>query len=193
MQFAKSPPGVIRSVTQRWLFNSWKRLRNQQPLPLWRDLPVDDLKPMIDRLMFCDVVAGQGKARLLIRFCGKRIAQSYGDGDCRDKFLDQALPAAWRDTALATYAKVVEARTPLYNVVDTGDTAGRLVHLERLLLPFSHNGGGAVDHVLASVESVSLEGTFEQAKLGSSPFVSNNCSSVSLIEDSERAPARASR
>jgi hypothetical protein len=181
MQFAKSPPGVIRSVTQRWLFNSWKRLRHQQPLPLWRDLPVDDLKPLIDRLMFCDVVPGPDSPRLLIRFCGKRIAQSYG-GDCQEKFLDEALPSAWRDTALTTYAKVIEARTPLYNVVDTGDTAGRLVHLERLLLPFSRHGE-TVNHVLASIESVSVEGRFEQNQLGSSPFVSNNCSAVSLIEE----------
>jgi hypothetical protein len=46
---------------------------------------------------------------------------------------------------------------------------GRIVHFERLLLPFSR-GGVAVDRILASLETVSPEGAFDNRDiLKSSP------------------------
>ena len=43
------------------------------------------------------------------------------------------------------------------------DPAGRIVHHERLLLPFSH-GGAEVDRILASIEAASPEGPFRDAR-----------------------------
>jgi hypothetical protein len=44
------------------------------------------------------------------------------------------------------------------------DRAGRIVHFERLLLPFGQDGT-AVDRVLASIEAVSPEGAFDSRDL----------------------------
>jgi hypothetical protein len=55
------------------------------------------------------------------------------------------------------------------------------VHLERLLLPFSRDGVTA-DRILASIETLSLEGKFEQENLGRSPYAARNCALVATIE-----------
>jgi hypothetical protein len=179
MDFTRSRPDVVRSVTQRWLVNNWLRLRGNRSCPAWDDLDTDELKPQADTVMFCDVVANGGLPRFLIRYHGERIAQSYG-GDCVGKFLDEVLPPAWRDGAMATYREAVRGQHPVYNVVDTRDPDGRLVHMERLLLPFSQNGD-APDRVLASIETVSLDGKFDQHGLAKSPYLSNSCAFVAVI------------
>jgi hypothetical protein len=85
---------------------------------------------------------------------------------------------------MKTYCKTVETRLPVYNAVDTGDTQGRLVHMERLLLPFTSNGARA-DRLLASVETLSLDGRFEQHQLGHSPHASQSCALVAVIDPDE--------
>ena len=130
--------------------------------------------------MFCDLVPDGDGGRFLIRYIGQRIALSYG-GDFRGRYLDEALPTVWRENALATYRKAIEAKVPVYNAVDTRDHDGRTVHLERLLLPFSRDGATA-DRILASIETVSLEGKFEQENLGRSPHATSNCALVATIE-----------
>lgn len=180
MDFMKTGPEVVQSINQRWLLNQWKRLRNGNPLPLWREFPVEEVKRMLETLMFCDVVADGSGGRFLIRYLGRQIALSYG-GDFQGRFLDEALPAIWRDNALTTYRKAIEAKRPVYNAVDTRDRDGRMVHLERLLLPFSREGLVA-DRILASIETVSLDGKFEQKELGRSPHANSNCALVATIE-----------
>jgi hypothetical protein len=180
MQFQSARPDVVQAVNQRWLLKRWNELRNGAALPLWRDLPFEDLKRIEDTLMFCDVVADAGDQRFLIRDLGTRLAPAYG-GDFRGRYLDEALPEIWRENALKTYRKAVESKLPVYNAVDTHDRDGCLVHLERLLLPFSQDGANA-DRILASIETLSLEGKFEQDNLGRSPHAASNCTLVATIE-----------
>jgi hypothetical protein len=180
MQFAAARPDIVRSVSQRWLLKDWTRLRGLKPMPLWKDVPVEELTAQFDTLMFLDVVANGSGPRFLIRFLGHRIAQSYGADFC-GRFLDEAIPPAWRHNAMQTYCKAVEIRLPVYNVVDTGDTEGKVVHMERLLLPFTTNGARA-DRLLASIETLSLEGRFEQRQLGHSPHASQSCALVAVID-----------
>ena len=180
MHFMKAGADVVQSINQRWLLNRWKQQLNGNALPIWRQMPVDELKRMLTTLMFCDLVPDADGGRFLIRYLGERIALSYG-GDFQGRYLDEALPAIWRDNAITTYRKAVESRVPVYNAVDTRDRDGRMVHLERLLLPFSRDGI-AVDRVLASIETVSLEGKFEQTNLGRSPHATRNCALVATIE-----------
>ena len=180
MDFAKAAPDVVQSINQRWLLNYWKRVRGTRELPVWKHMPVDELGSMVDALMFCDLVPNREGGRFLIRYLGRRIAQSYG-GDFCGRYLDEALPPAWRENALTTYRKAIEAKRPVYNAVDTRDRDGRLVHLERLLLPFSRDGMVA-DRVLSSIETISIDGKFAQDNLGRSPHVSSDCALVATIE-----------
>jgi hypothetical protein len=57
---------------------------------------------------------------------------------------------------------------PVYTIADMRDQTGRIVHYERLLLPFGHDGI-AVDRILASLEVVSPEGAFENRDLMKAP------------------------
>jgi hypothetical protein len=180
MNFMETGPEVVQSINQRWLLKQWKHLRNGHAVPIWKHLPVEEIGRLQDTLMFCDLVPDADGGRFLIRYVGERIALSYG-GDFRGRFLDEALPAAWRENALTTYRKAIDGLRPVYNAVDTRDRDGRMVHLERLLLPFSREGTAA-NGVLASIETVSLEGKFEQENLGRSPHVSNTCALVATIE-----------
>ena len=180
MQFMNVGPDVVQSANQRWLLNHWQRVRNGNPLPSWQDFPVDDLNRQLETLMVCDLVPDADGGRFFIQSLGKRIALSYG-GDFQGRYLDEALPAIWRNNALITYRKAVEVRRPVYNAADTRDRDGRLVHLERLLLPFGDDGA-TVDRILSSIETLSLDGKFEQDNLGQSPLASNTCAFVATIE-----------
>jgi hypothetical protein len=168
MEFMNSRPDVVRSASQVWLLKTWNRLRGVRRLPLVQDLELDELAAVSETLSFNDVVAVNGSARFRVRFHGKRVGEAYGSADCHGKFLDEILPAAYLNAALSTYDQVIAARLPVYTVADMRDQAGRIVHYERLLLPFSQQGL-EVEGILASLETVSPEGDFEHRELMKSP------------------------
>jgi hypothetical protein len=43
MHFVESRPGVIRSISQRWLLNHWIRIRADKVLPAWQGLEAEEL------------------------------------------------------------------------------------------------------------------------------------------------------
>jgi hypothetical protein len=180
MQFITSRPDAVRSVCQRWLLKCWTHMRGRQAVPAWQQLPLEDLARQLDTLMFLDVIGNGAEPRFRIRFLGKRVALSYG-GDFTGRFLDEAIPPAWRENAMITYRKTVTAQRPVYNAVDTRDRNGTRVRLERLMLPFTANSG-AVDRVLASIETISFNGRFEQHELGKSPYAGSSCALVAVID-----------
>ena len=53
---------------------------------------------------------------------------------------------------------------PVYTIHDIADRHGRLVHYERLLLPFSRDGE-SVDRILASFEFFCPDGGFDTSDL----------------------------
>jgi hypothetical protein len=163
MQFQTARPDIIRAINQRWLFKYWNQSRGAKALPAWQDLDGREFAAMSANLSFTDVVKTADRPRFLIRYHGSRIGEAYGS-DCHGKHLDEILPATFRDAALATYWHVVAARQPVYSAADTHDKEGRLVHYERLLLPFGRNGAD-VDRILASLEMVSPDGAFEARNL----------------------------
>lgn len=177
MQFRTAGPDIVWSAGQRALLACWVRLRGPGAMPAWSDLPADDLSRHLECLMFLDAVLDDAGLRFRIRFLGSRIAASYG-ADFTGQLLDEAIPPAWRDNALRTYRETIARKRPIYNVVDTQDRDGSLVRIERLLLPFSGDGG---IRVLASIETFSMAGR-EQEELGRSPYASGSCALVAVIE-----------
>ena len=168
MEFMSSLPDVVRSITQRWLLTYWNRLRQDAELPMWQGLEAEELASGLDSLSFQDVVAADGELRFQIRFHGRRIAELYGRADCVGKFLDEILPPSYADAAQVTYREAVKTKLPVYTIADMRDRAGRIVHYERLLLPFTSDGA-TVNRILASLECVSPEGAFESRDLMQSP------------------------
>jgi hypothetical protein len=168
MEFIDSPPDVIRSDTQRWLLDYWNRVRAGARLPTWQCLVTDEVAARSGDMSFTDVVLENGRMRFRIRFHGERIAVLYGLGDCTGKFLDDCLPESYREAALGTYCQAAATGLPVYTVADMRDRNGRIVHYERLLLPFGRNGIEA-DGIAASLETVSPEGAFEGRDLMKAP------------------------
>jgi hypothetical protein len=159
MHFMNSHPDVVRSASQRRLLSYWDRRRGTIPLPMWEGFEAEELVAVAESVSFQDVIGDEGDARFLIRYHGKRIAEAYGSF-CQGKFLDEILPRQYREAALSTYYQVLATKLPVYTISDTQDRAGCIVHYERLLLPFSE-GGDAIDRILASLETTSLEGAFD--------------------------------
>jgi hypothetical protein len=57
------------------------------------------------------------------------------------------------------YRQCVARALPVYTVSHVDDACGRIVAYERLLLPFSESVG--VTHILASLKTISEDGSFE--------------------------------
>jgi hypothetical protein len=115
-----------------------------------------------------EVVDVDGAARFRIRFHGPHLSEALGPIEGEGKFIDDFLPPSYLGSAIATYREVVRTRGPVYTVSDMRDLTGRIIHHERLLLPFSTDGARA-DRILASIEAGSPEGPFELRDLMKSP------------------------
>jgi hypothetical protein len=60
---------------------------------------------------------------------------------------------------MPVYYECVKRALPIYTIANIDDLYGRIVAYERLLLPFSE--GGDVSHIIASLKTISEDGSFE--------------------------------
>jgi hypothetical protein len=169
MEFMQSGPDIVRSDHQRWLLDYWASQRSPGSLPIWRGLTASEFAVPFDNLAWMEVVDVDGKARFRMRFHGPRLSEALGPIEGEGKFIDDFLPTSYLGSAIATYREVVRTKGPVYTVSDMRDPTGRIVHHERLLLPFS-TGGAQADRILASIEAGSPEGPFELRDLMKSPI-----------------------
>jgi hypothetical protein len=193
VEFVISPPDIVRSSHQLWLLKSWMQLRRPGLLPAWDGFLGEEPAGIADNLLLADVVRGAGKARFMIRLGGARIAEYFGvscPSGGQGRFLDEVLPAAYREAALSTFHEAVAAREPVYTVADLRYGAGRIVHFERLLLPLSQTGT-AVDCVLASIEAVSPEGALETSGLVTARAAPPAFAFCTIIDTREPTPGAA--
>lgn len=164
MQFSVGRPDLIRAINQRWLINFWKASRTQQQVPSWQAVEAQDLSRVSANLCFMHVEPTEAAPRLRIFAHGPTIGRVYGSADCRGKYLDEVLPPSACHNALSPYYQAVQSGHPVYLVHDVIDRKDRIVHFERLLLPFATDGR-VVDRILASFELVSPDGAFESDQL----------------------------
>ena len=164
MLFPESRSDVVRAISQRWLLNFWTRHLGADRVPQWRTVEAENLSRMAANLSFLDVAGSGDSSRFLIRFHGAMIAKVYGSGDARGRYLDEVVKTANCPTGLKPYVRAVETGRPVYTIHDFADRQGRLVHSERLLLPFS-NDGASVDRLLAAFEFISPDGAFDDRDL----------------------------
>ncbi|MEJ2625631.1 MAG: hypothetical protein P8Z80_14135 [Pseudolabrys sp.] len=105
----------------------------------------------------------------------------------RGRYLDEVVPARFRNEMIAPYLRATESGLPVYTVQDITDPAGRLIHFERLLLPFARDGK-TVDRILAALEFVCADGDFDDKALLSAPAAAPTLQLSATIET--RAMAR---
>jgi hypothetical protein len=164
MQFSVARPDVVRAINQRWLLKFWIRHLGSNRVPLWQAIEAEDLSRISDNLSFLDVIGDNENLRFQIRFHGAMVGKVFGAADCRSKFLYENVAEAARAQKLAPYRQVVSSGRPVYTIHDINDREGRLVHYERLLLPFSRDGE-TVDRILTSFEFICADGAFVSYEL----------------------------
>jgi hypothetical protein len=167
VEFLTARPDIVGSSTQRWLLSYWHRLRGDGLVPVWHGLEAPELRAMADDLSYADVVGTEDHHRLFLRLQGTRMAEAHG-GQGVGKFLDEILEEPYKQQSLATARQSIVSKLPVYTVVDLRDCNQRIVHYERLLLPFGQDGAH-VDGLMASIEARSPEGQFENRDLMNPP------------------------
>jgi len=160
IEFSVARPDVVRAINQRWLLNFWKRHLGQQKIPRWQEIEPSTLKAMSSQLSFLDVVGSGEDLRFMFRYQGAAVTVMHGSVDWRGKYLDEVMPAERKRESLPAYRQAAVGGRPVYTIYDVRDCNERVVHYERLLLPFAGDGV-AVDRILASFELVCEDGAFE--------------------------------
>jgi hypothetical protein len=167
VEFLTARPDIVGSSTQRWLLSYWHRARGDALLPVWRGLDTSELKAMANDIGYAEMVGTEYNHRLLLSLQGARMIEAHGALGV-GKFLDEILDEPYKQQSLATCRQSIITKLPVYTVVDLRDCNQRIVHYERLLLPFSQDGAH-VHGLMASIETSSPEGAFENRNLLNSP------------------------
>jgi hypothetical protein len=168
MEFTSADPSVIKSIRQRYLLNEWLRLAGKRPpMPLQRDFQLDRVDEETVDMMGYDVVGEADGARFLITHQGARLATTYGnervDPAERRRFLDEAIGPERYANVVDIYRTCLRHRRPVYSISTVDDADGKEVSYERLLMPFG--SGQAVQQIIGSFKSISIEGGFKISNL----------------------------
>ena len=168
MEFASADPSVIKSIRQRYLLNEWLRLAGKRsPMPLQRDFQLDRVDEETVDMMGYDVVGEADGARFLITHQGARLATTYGnervDPAERRRFLDEAIGPERYANVVDIYRTCLRHKRPVYSISTVDDADGKEVSYERLLMPFGE--GEAVQQIVGSFKSISIEGGFKISNL----------------------------
>ena len=159
MEFESAGPSVVKSIKQRDLLNTWLRLyaRNQSipSLPEYQPARIEDELPDI---VFYTVDTEAECPRLTIQSDGTRMSAAYGNTG-KGRYLDEYLGARLAPMVMPVYYECIARRLPVFTIATMDDIYGRLVAYERLLLPFSNDGG--VTDIMASLKTISENGNFE--------------------------------
>ena len=158
MDFQSANPSVVKSIKQRDLLNTWLRLYTPaQRLPRMENFRPARIEDELPDLVFM-TVEKVNPARLIIDSDGTRMSMAYGHTG-RGRYLDEYLGVRLAPFVMPIYQQCLDRALPVYTVSHVDDTTGRIVAYERLLLPFSVSEG--VTHIIASLKTISEEGSFE--------------------------------
>ena len=161
VDFESANPTVVKSIKQRDLLNTWLRLYIRQQRPPHRD----DYKPerIADEapdMVHYSVDAARQPARLTIESDGTRMSDAYGNTG-RGKSLEDYIGPRLAPQVMPIYYACIARRLPVYTISTIEDMYGRVVAYERLLLPFSESVSGEVTYIIASLKTISEDGSFE--------------------------------
>jgi hypothetical protein len=150
------PVQAIKSISQRSLALHWLRLHAKSGLPQFADFsPGDRTHDPRQMLVWTfDEQAGERRYRPL--YSGSYVYEAFGAGATL-----AAVPTSLITIFKSGMDACVTSASIIYMTIATSDPAGHPVECERMLLPFA-NGGTTVAHVLASLQVVSVDGTFHR-------------------------------
>jgi hypothetical protein len=158
VNFESTNPTVVKSIRQRDLLNTWLRLfAPTQRLPRIGEFQPDRIEEELPDLVFMTVERAE-PLQLVIDSEGTRMSVAFGYTG-KGRYLDEYLGARLAPLIMPIYRQCVARALPVYTVSHVDDACGRIVAYERLLLPFSESVG--VTHILASLKTISEDGSFE--------------------------------
>jgi hypothetical protein len=159
LHFESANPSVVKSIKQRDLLNTWLRLyARDQSLPRIDEYQPSRIEDELPDLVFCTVDTTAELPRLTIQSDGTRMSNAYGSTG-KGRYLDEYLGARLAPVVMPVYYECIARRLPAYTISNIDDIYGRIVAYERLLLPFSD--GSNVTHIIASLKTISEDGSFE--------------------------------
>jgi hypothetical protein len=163
MNIRSADPSVVKAIRQRALLNEWLRqYAAVAGLPVrQRYDPSDFDEEKRDMLMY-DVADSSASPRLIITFDGQRLSQAY-DKVGKGRALQDVMGPKRAAVILPIYYACVQRCRPVYSICAATDVNGTHVDFERLLLPFGT--GNHVTSIIASLKTISVEGSFEQRQL----------------------------
>jgi hypothetical protein len=158
LNFESANPTVVKSIRQRDLLNTWLRLfAPAQRVPRVGEFQPSRIEEELPDLVFMTVEKAE-PLQLIIDSDGTRMSVAFGYTG-KGRYLDEYLGARLAPLVMPIYQQCVTRALPVYTVSHVDDACGRIVAYERLLLPFSENGG--VTHIIASLKTISDDGSFE--------------------------------
>jgi hypothetical protein len=159
LEFQSANPTIVKSIKQRDLLNTWLRLyAREQRLPGIGEYEPSRLADELPDMVYYTVDAAQQPPRLTIQSDGTRMSSAYGNTG-KGRYLDEYLGLRLAPIIMPVYYECLKRALPVYTISNIDDIYGRIVAYERLLLPFSD--GGDVTHVIASLKTISEDGSFE--------------------------------
>ena len=163
MQIRSADRSVIKAIRQRGLLTEWSRHHAASGRLPSLDSYCPDFFDEEKRDMLMYEVADQGaEPRLIIRYDGQRLSQAY-DAIRKGVALQDVMGPKRAAMILPIYYACVQRRLPIYSICAATDVHGTQVDFERLLLPFGT--ADRVTDVIASLKTISAEGSFEQKRL----------------------------
>jgi hypothetical protein len=164
MHIRSADRSVIKSIRQRGLLTEWSRRHVEagEQLPsLDRFCPAFFEEEKGDMLIY-GVADASEQPRFIIRYDGQRLSQAYAKVG-KGAALQDVMGPKRAAVILPLYYACVRRRLPIYSICAATDVHGTKVDFERLLLPFG--SGGRVTDLIASLKTISVNGSFEQKQL----------------------------
>jgi hypothetical protein len=159
LDFQSANPTIVKSIKQRDLLNTWLRLyAPDRQLPRMGEYQPTRLADELPDMVYLTVDTTQAPVRLTIESDGTRMSSAYGNTG-KGRYLDEYLGARLAPIVMPVYHQCIKRALPVYTIANIDDIYGRIVAYERLLLPFSD--GGNVTHIIASLKTISEDGSFE--------------------------------
>jgi hypothetical protein len=159
LDFQSANPTIVKSIKQRDLLNTWLRLyAPDQHMPRMEAYQPARLADELPDMVYLTVDTMRAPARLTIESDGTRMSSAYGNTG-KGRYLDEYLGARLAPLVMPVYHECIKRALPVYTIANIDDIYGRIVAYERLLLPFSD--GGDVTHIIASLKTISEDGSFE--------------------------------
>lgn len=168
LEFESAKPSVVKSIKQRDLLNTWLRLyARARSIPRIAEYRPERLEDELPDLVFYTVDTAVTPPHVTIDSDGTRMSSAYGHTG-KGKLLDEYVGARLAPIVMPVYYQCIARGLPVYTISEVDDMYGRIVAYERLLLPFSE-GSGVATHVIASLKTISEDGSFEIRNLMRSP------------------------